>query len=151
MVNRKATFVTTGVVALASVALLGIAAPQAHAGSIWDTLAQKFGIKKEQVQQNWMQHRQENQAERLQRLADHLDQAVKDGKLTAQQKDVILTKAKEMQAFHDSLKDKPPQERRAALKLKHDELVQWASDNNIPAPFALGGHIQHLRMHRMMH
>jgi hypothetical protein len=150
MANRKAIIVTSSVVALASLALVSVAAPQARAGNFLQDLAAKFGIKHEQVQQFRQEHREQNQAEHLQKLTTRLDQAVKDGKLTVEQKNMILAKVAEMQNFHDSLKGKSPQQRREALKQKHEELKKWAEDNHIPAPFALGGHIEHPMMRHMM-
>ena len=139
MANRNAVIVTSSVVALASLALVSVSAPQAHAGNFLQDLAQKFGINKEQVKQFRQEHRVENQAERQQKLEARLNQDVQDGKITSAQKDMILVKAREMQSFMESLKDKSPQERRDAMKQKHEELKKWAEDNNIPKPFALNG------------
>ncbi len=151
MANRKAVIITSSVVALASLALVSVSAPQAHAGNFLQDLAAKFGIKHEQMQQFRQEHHQQNQADRLQKLTERLDQAIKEGKLTTEQKGMILAKAAEMQSFRDSLKDKSPQERRDAMKQKHDELKKWAEDNHIPEPFALRGPLGHRGDHGPMH
>lgn len=77
------------------------------------------------------------------KIADRLQQAVEAGKLTAEQRDLILAKLKELQAFRESLKDKTPKERHQALKQKHQELKTWAKDNKIPLPLLHRKHGPH--------
>jgi hypothetical protein len=52
--------------------------------------------------------------------------------LTAEQKRQIRAKAVELQQLHQTLERRSPQERRAAMQAKHDELRAWAEQNGIP-------------------
>ena len=64
-----------------------------------------------------------------------LNQAVAEGQITSQQKDEIISKLQEMKTFFDSLKDKSPSERKAALQANRIGLLRWAKDNHIPKRF----------------
>ena len=52
--------------------------------------------------------------------------------LTAEQKRQIRAKAVELKQLHQTLRRKSPQERRAAMQAKHEELKAWAEQNSIP-------------------
>lgn len=52
--------------------------------------------------------------------------------MTAAQKAQIEAKLEELRRVHESLEDKSPDERQAAMQAKHDELEIWAEQNNIP-------------------
>jgi hypothetical protein len=104
--------------------------------SIIDKLAQKFNLKPADVKAVFDQNRAEHQAARQQKITDELTQLVKDGKLTEAQKQLILAKMTEVQAQtqanHDSMKDKTPAERKAAMDVEKADLEAWAKANDIP-------------------
>lgn len=104
-------------------------------GTLVDKIAAKFNLNKDDVQKVFDENRAENAAERKQEMEQKLNQAVADGQITSQQKDEIISKLKELKSFFDSLKDKSPSERSAALKAKRIELLKWAKDNHIPKRF----------------
>ncbi len=64
-----------------------------------------------------------------------LDQAVKEGKLTQAQEDLLIAKYTEVKTFMDSLKDKSQTDRDAAVKAQTASLTQWVQTNNIPTEF----------------
>jgi hypothetical protein len=111
-------------------------------------IADKFHLNKSDVQAVFDENRAEHQAAHQQRIEDRLNQAVKDGKLTEDQKNKILTKLAEVRATMESLKDKTPAERRATMIKQRGELEQWARDNNIPMQYLHPG--IGMRGHHMM-
>ncbi len=110
-----------------------------------DKLATKFNINKDEVQKVIDEEHEarhtERQAEMQTRLEERLSQAVTDGKLTEEQKTKVLEYVKSQEGFRDSLKDKTPEERRAAMEAHREEVKKWASDNGIDETFVMfGGH-----------
>ncbi|OGH91910.1 MAG: hypothetical protein A2534_00250 [Candidatus Magasanikbacteria bacterium RIFOXYD2_FULL_39_9] len=69
------------------------------------------------------------------RTADILAEAVKNGKLTQAQADLITSKTKEIQTSLVDLKDMTPTDRAAAMKKTTEDLKQWTKDNNIPQQY----------------
>ena len=116
-----------------------------------DAIATKFNLNPSEVQQVFDDQHAKMQAEHQQVMSDRIRAAVTSGTITQSQADAITAKLQEVKGFFDTLRDKTPEERRAAMKTKMDDLKQWATTNNIPAdllPFGRGGH---MRMHDGMH
>ncbi|MBI5654978.1 hypothetical protein HZC53_05005 [Candidatus Uhrbacteria bacterium] len=147
---------TIAAIALSGTAALGTSvyaaqlSPAVHnrMGDIVQAIATKFNLNKDDVQKVFDEQRAANQAEMQakgeQRFTDMLTKAVADGKLTQTQADLIKAKHEEVQTFMQSLKDKTPEERQAAMKNQADSLKRWAKDNGIPAGylpmgFGMGG------------
>lgn len=81
-----------------------------------DKLSQKLGVDKDKVSSALGDIKKENQDARKQKVGANLDQAVKDGVITADQKQKILDHQSQMQAQRQ--------------KEKADN-QQWAKDNGI--------------------
>lgn len=132
--------------------------------SLVDKIAQKFNLNKDEVQKVFDQNKADRQAEMEARYEDRLSQAVKDGKLTEEQKTKILAKHKELQAKFEAqreagkdaraeLENKTEAERKALMEQKKAELDKlkseieaWEKENNIPSGYlmvGLGGHGMH--------
>jgi len=128
-----------GVTGLVGTAVVSAATDTSNSGTLVDKIAQKFNLNKADVQAVFDQNRTDHEAQRQANVQTKLDQAVKDGKLTADQESKILAKLKELQAQRDAdkgtMKDKTPAERKAAMDAKKAELEQWAKDNNIPTQY----------------
>lgn len=124
-------------IGLASIAGVGLASASSHNGQdgLVDKLVAKFHLNKSEVQSVFDAQRTENQAERQAEMKTRLETAVKDGKLTQAQADAITAHQASEQSFRDSLKDKTPEERQAAMKDHRASEQQWAKDNGIPAGF----------------
>lgn len=100
--------------------------------SIVQRLAEKLNLKESDVQKAFDEVREEKRQEAQTRFEEQLNQAVKDGKITKAQKDVILKKQVQIQ---DKLEE--------VYKLKQ-ELGTWAEENNIDlreiGDYGLGHH-----------
>lgn len=133
---------TFGILALSILAIGGsvfavttVQAEDTRNTSLIQKISQRFGLSERDVTQVFEQNRQERQKEMSQRFEERLTQAVTDGKLTEAQKQLIMTKHSEIQKQRDTnfetMKNKTPQERRAAMESLHTELEAWAKDNGI--------------------
>ncbi len=118
-------------------------------GTIAEAIAKKFNLATADVQgvidETLAAQRAQMEKNRPERI-DMLTQAVKDGKLTQAQADLITTKREEIKPIMASLKDMTQTEKTAAIKAQTDSLKQWAADNNIPEKYIMlfgglnGGH-----------
>lgn len=81
-----------------------------------EELAQKLGVDKEKVATAMEEIRVERQKERQTQVSTKLDQAVKDGAITAEQKQKITDKMSEMSQQRGQ---------------KRTEMEQWYKDNGI--------------------
>ena len=125
-------------IGLAGAAGLGVASaatPSNGQDGIIDKLAARFNLNKEEVAQVFEEERAEREAERQQRAEERLTQAVKDGKLTEEQKAKILVKLEELRTAREEWKSKAPEDRREAKTGLHEELTQWATDNDVPLEY----------------
>jgi Na+-transporting NADH:ubiquinone oxidoreductase subunit NqrC len=68
---------------------------------------------------------------------DPLVQAVKDGKLSQAQADLITAKREEMKTSMKNLKDMTREQMVATMKTRTDFLKQWATDNGIPEQYIM--------------
>ena len=94
------------------------------------TLAQKFGKSEDEVKTVFDEIRNQRQAEMKTRQEDRLNQAVADGDLTEDQKQMILDKKAELQT-----------ERQANMEQRQahqQELKTWAEDNGIDTQYLFG-------------
>lgn len=102
-----------------------------------DAIAAKFNLKSEDVQTVIKDYRVQYKAEHEQqmqvKLNERLDQAVTDGKITAEQKELITTKLAEVKSKMQELRDMTDKEaRKTAMDQLHSDLKSWAEANNIP-------------------
>jgi hypothetical protein len=130
-----------GVTGLTSLGVASAATSSSTDGtsSLVDKIAKKFNLNASEVEAVFTQDRAEHQEARKQQVTDKLTQAVKDGKITEDQKQKILAKITEMQTARDAnraaMKDKTEAERKAAMDAKKTELESWAKENNIPTDY----------------
>ena len=127
--------------------------PQTPFGGLAQAIAQKFNLSQSDVQlvvTDWHTKQHTQMEEKMkENLSARLDALVKEGKLTAAQKQAILNKfAEQKNDFKLSdLKDKTSDERRAAMEQKKTDLENWAKSQGIDLtllPEIMGGH--HMRM-----
>lgn len=114
---------------------------------IMTAIAQKFNLNEADVQNVFDTEHIQMNAERMQeqqaQFKSRLDQAIKDGKLTQAQEDLLIAKQAELKAFMDTLKDKTPIKRQTAMKAQRRTLKTWATANNIPKEYSFFGDKHH--------
>jgi len=123
-------------------AITGIGLSQAQAEdstktNLVDKLASRFNLNKDEVQKVFDENHSEMRAQKEQDYLSRLNQAVTDGKLTTQQKDLLVAKHTELETFMTSLQGKTATERRAAMDAQRTELEKWATDNSIPRDYLM--------------
>lgn len=114
--------------------------------SLVNKLATRFSLKEGDVQavfdEDRTERRQEMQLRMETVLNDRLDAAVSIGKITKEQKSLILAKHEELQkqreTDRESWQSKTPEERRTAMLELRTELEAWAKENNIDAAYIMG-------------
>jgi hypothetical protein len=94
----------------------GAKAAEATNSSLIQTIAQKFGLSQDDVQKTVDDYRSSNRADRQANQDAKLDQAVTDGVITDNQKNLIISKRSEI---------------RATEQKNRDEMQKWMSDNGI--------------------
>ena len=93
-------------------------------------LAEKLGKTEDEVSSAFEQTRDENKAERQQAFSDRLSEAVQNGKLTEEQKQLILAKHTEIQAEHEA--------EMGQREARRTDLESWAKEHNIDMSFLMG-------------
>ncbi len=147
MTLSKSLLVLGAVTTIGAVGFIGantVSAQGSNQDSLASKIATKFNLNKNDVQKVVDEQRSEHMANMQAKFNDRLTQAVKDGKITEDQKTKIIAKQAEMKTFIDGLKDKTPAERHTAMEAKKTELIQWAKDNNIDQQYImqkLGGYM----------
>lgn len=108
--------------------------------SLMDKLVSKFNLNQTDVESVFSEVRDEKHEYMESRMADRLTQAVEDGKLTEDQKQLIIQKHEELEASRpDWSADREAM--RETMQAHHEELQQWAQDNDIPLEFLnMGGY-----------
>jgi hypothetical protein len=119
--------------------------------SIVQKLVSKFGLKEADVKAVFEEERTERQAQMEAKFVANLDQAIKDGKLTDAQKQLILSKRQEMESAFKANEGKDPStmtptERQAQGKTQMQELKDWATKNGIDLKYLMGGGEMHKGM-----
>jgi hypothetical protein len=142
-------FATLGVVSLASIST---ASADTNGSTLAEKIAHKFNLKQDEVQKVLDENREEKDAEHRAKFEERLTTAVKDGKLTEDQKTKILAKISELeqerQQDRDKVKAMSEEDRHTFMKQKRDALDEWAQQNNIPKEYLrMGPHGPHHSPH----
>lgn len=110
--------------------------------SLIQKLSDTFKLDKSKVQEVFDQDMKDRQAEREKNYEERLTQAVKDGKLTEDQKSKVLAEYNKLKAeIEEQMKNTSAtkEERRAAMDKIRDEAEAWAKANNIDAKWLMAG------------
>lgn len=147
--NKKTFVISALVLTIGSGALFTASQVSAQDANIKTTLAQriaeKFGLKQEDVQAVFDEHHEEHHAQMQTRFEERLTQLVKDGKLTEAQKQAIAAKVNELykkkQANLEKLRSMTPEQRKEAMQSERQSLEEWAKQQNIDLSLLKGiGH-----------
>lgn len=151
---KLASVATVAVVGVTGATIFGMAKVNAEeSGATFPPLVQrlveKFNLDTTEVAQVVDQYHTEKVAEREAKMADRLDQAVTDGKITEAQKVLILQKQTEIKSKMDEYKGLTPDERKTKMDALREEMRIWAENNGIELPFPGMGFGRGRMMHRM--
>ncbi len=122
--------------------------------SIVQKIADKFGLNKTDVQAVFDQDRADRKTAMEGKFESQLDQAVKDGKLTDAQKQLIISKRKELETTRQNqmqnMQGKSRDEikaameaNRATMEAERKSLEDWAKQNGIDVKYLMGGFGMH--------
>lgn len=117
-------------------------------------IADKFGLNKTDVQAVFDQDRTDRKADMEKKFQTDLDQAVKDGKITDSQKQLIISKRTELQDARkkgmQNMQGKSADEIKAAMEAnkstmesERTALEAWAKQNGIDMKYLMGGFGRH--------
>ena len=157
IINTKivAGALIAGTIGLGGVASVSAATTTTDASysPIVEKIASKFNLNKDEVKKVFDEQHNEREAERQKNLEDKLTQAVKDGKITEDQKIKLLAKLQELHKTREANRQNIQEAKRdmqQAMQNERTELEQWAKDNGIinlkdlmPTP-PDGGHGRHM-------
>lgn len=140
MAVKKLALISGSLAAVGIASLVGVGAVSAQSATgqddgIVSKIAQKFNLSKDEVQQVFDENRTEHEKEREAELKAKLDQAVTDGKITADQEAKLLAKLAEMKTVRSDFKNMTDAEREAVrtqMKAKRTAFEAWLKENNIP-------------------
>lgn len=123
------------VIALIATGALGVQAVFAQEDPMYRPLVQRiadeFGLDEDQVEQVIDELREERQAEMHARWIEMLDQAVKNGRLTAKQREALLSKHSEVFNQMQEIRILPFSERKEETERVRNEFQKWADENGI--------------------
>lgn len=147
MISKK-VFVPIALLLLGGGAVFGMSQVSAASNNtpmsgLAAVIASKFGIDQVKVEETITQFHNDQmskmQQDHKKMQEERLTKLVSDGKITEAQKQLILTKLKELQANRESMKDKTPEERKSQMEAEKKSLEDWAKQNNIDIRYLRGG------------
>lgn len=101
-------------------------------------IVEKFNLNKDEVSGVVSNFRGEQQKLRQQDITDRLAQAVKDGKITEDQKNTILAKVTEWQSQMGTMNSLTVEERRTKMNEHRTEMQEWEKNTGIDLQGILG-------------
>ena len=134
---RKKILLTASAIFLGTLVIVGVGKAYAavQGQGLVQMIASRFNLNPSDVQSVFDQYRGQQQQVRQQNLSDRLDQAVKDGKITQSQKELLLTKFTELQNNRktdlQNWKNMTSDRRKAARQSQKQDLQNWAIQNGI--------------------
>ncbi len=116
-----------------------------------EKIADKFGLNQEDVQvifdeyqterrAEMEKNREKRQAEMEARFEEQLSQAIEEGKITEEQKQLIIAKREELEANRQTgMKEMTDEERKTAREEERQELESWAEEKGIDLEYLMVG------------
>jgi len=96
-----------------------------------ERFAQKFDLDQDEIMDFLDELKEEKRADGEERFEERLDELVEDEKITGDQEEAILDKKEELKTFKEGLEDMTISEAREAMKDIHEELRDWAEENDL--------------------
>jgi len=149
--KAKAMIISAIALVVLSLGVFGLDKVKADEDGIYPPIVQKlverFNLNTEEVKQVFDEERSERQQQMQVRFEERLNQTVSEGKITEEQKQLILAKHEELQAEREaeqeSFKNMTQEERREGMEAKQNELKSWAEQNGIGLEYLFGGFGMH--------
>lgn len=146
--NKARIIVPALVVAAVGSAVLGLRVAQAAGWETGDSvlvqkLVDRFNLNPDDVQAVFDEVQTDRQSLRQERKQQRLDDAVAAGKLTEEQKNLILQKQDEIKKQHEANRENvsgmTKEDREAAIDSERESLQKWAEENNIDEQYLMVG------------
>ena len=113
-----------------------------------ERLAERFGVDEPEVEAVFDSVRDEHHEQMQETIENKLNEAVQNGEITEEQKQVIATKHGEMHERRYELRDLSPEEREKSMFEHKEEMHTWAEENGIDIDSHFGlGEGKHMMMH----
>jgi folate-dependent phosphoribosylglycinamide formyltransferase PurN len=134
--------------AIACTGLYGVSSASVSAdgtgrNAIVQKIAEKFNLNADEVQTVFKEDRKAHQVQMQEKQEERLAQAVSEGKLSGEQKQLIIDKMAELKTERDAnqgnSQDLTKEERQAERKAHQEEMTAWLTENGIDQQY-LGGH-----------
>jgi homospermidine synthase len=146
--NNKTIILTLASIAVIGTGALGIGTVFAETTttdnpmtSLVQKIATKFNLKEADVQAVFNEERDTRRAEMEKRYEEQLSTYVSEGKITEDQKKLILAKHEEMEKNRPEMgemKNLTQEERKAKMDEKRQEMETWAAANGIDMQYMMG-------------
>ncbi len=134
--------------AIAFTGLYGVSSASVSASgngqsTIIQKLVEKFNLNTDEVQTVFKENQEARQTQMQEKQEERLAQAVSEGKLSQEQKQLIIDKMAELKTERDAnrgaSKDLTQEEKQVDRKAHQEEMTAWLTENGIDQQY-LGGH-----------
>ncbi len=107
---------------------------------VLEKLVGRFDLNEDEVKVVFDEVRQEYQFQMQEKFQEKLDQAVEEGKITLEQKELILAKHEELRGEKETVdwQTLSPEKRQEKGQKMHEELKAWAESNGIDLSLFFG-------------
>ncbi|MBP6882418.1 MAG: hypothetical protein KBC15_02570 [Candidatus Levybacteria bacterium] len=146
---KKKVFLTAAALTLIGTSLAGMTGAYAQTPTtdgrtnLVKAIADKFNLKQEDVQSVFDQEHTTHMTKMKTNFETQLSADVTSGKITEAQKQLILTKRKELDAVRQEHRNDSttltPAERKTQMEARRTELETWAKANGIDLKYLMGG------------
>jgi hypothetical protein len=143
--NKKTKLLTVALATVVGLGLLGAKAVRANEEGRYPPivykLVERFNLNEGEVMEVFDETREERREQMQEMFLGKLGEAVENGKITAEQKEAILEKHKEMRIGKEDFFNLSPEEKREVMQEKHEKMETWAQENGLEDSdfFELGG------------
>jgi hypothetical protein len=124
-----------GVISIATLSYAAVARADTSSDSLAGKIAQKFNVNEDEVQQVMEEHRKERHVEHEAELKSKIDQLAAEGKITSEQKELLINKFEEMKTERESAKEEfknlTHDEKREKMESRKAEMDKWLEENDI--------------------
>lgn len=132
------TMLALAILVVGILAASPVSAQNVSSNSLVKKLSQRFNLEESDVQKVFDDYKSERRADNFAFYSEKLDSLVSAGKITQDQKEVLLDKHEEMQDKMASITGLSQEERKNKKIALHEEFRAWAKSEGIDLPL-MGG------------